>query len=462
MEKRRILIIAADDFLGQQLDDQLRANGFEVIHCDADGSLQTLSERRPDVVLACTYHRRIENCLQGVRQIRRQDRSVPVIMLTRFSSESRAIAAFRAGVDDYYKIPFPSHALLTSIGKHAGAQPVPSAQRTEAGHRSCILPCPVIIGQSRAIQEIKSYLRRVAATDSTVFITGETGTGKEIAAEMVHCTSSRRDRPFVRINCAAIPDELAESEIFGHEKGAFTGAAATKTGKFEQADGGSVLLDEIGDMCTFTQAKILRTIERKEVSRLGGKSTFSVDVRVIAATNRNPEVLMSEGKFRKDLFYRLNVAQVQLPPLRERKEDIPNLLQHFISKYNQKFGRHVEGFSDEALNYLLSYSWPGNVRELKNLVEVAFINMPSHHISVVDLPRAYQKKLKDTEGLPRNERDRLLATLFATNWNKSKTARELHWSRMTVYRKMEKYRLEKKLPENSISRETDPGYRVAG
>ena len=239
------------------------------------------------------------------------------------------------------------------------------------------------------------------------------------------------------------------------------GAVAAKPGKFEQANGGSVLLDEIGDMCTLAQAKILRTIERKEVSRLGGNSTVPVDVRVIAATNRNPEELVSAGTFRKDLFYRLNVARVQLPPLRERKEDIPYLLQHFISYYNHKFGRQVEGFSDEALNYLLNYSWPGNVRELKNLVEATFINQPSHRICIMDLPRTYQEKLKYTEGLSQNERDRLLATLFATNWNKSKTARKLHWSRMTVYRKMEKYRLNKKLPENTIFQMTDPGYQVA-
>ena len=311
------------------------------------------------------------------------------------------------------------------------------------------------------MQEIKAYLHKVAVTDSTVFITGETGTGKELAAEMVHYCSSRQDSPFVRINCAAIPEGLAESEIFGHEKGAFTGAVAAKPGKFELANGGSVLLDEIGDMCTSAQAKILRTIERKEVSRLGGKSTFPVDVRVIAATNRDPEDLVSAGTFRKDLFYRLNVARVQLPPLRERKEDIPYLLQHFISYYNHQFGRQVEGFPDETLNYLLNYSWPGNVRELKNLVEAAFINLPSHRTSMMELPRTYQEKLKYTAGLSQNERDRLLATLFATNWNKSKTARQLHWSRMTVYRKMEKYRLNKKQPGNTIFQMTDPAYQVA-
>jgi len=451
MEKRRILIIAADVHLGQQLDDQLRAYGFELIHSDAEGYLEALAGQRPDVVLVCTYQRRIEDGLQPVEQIRRQDRLVPIIMATRYSSESRAIAAFRAGVNDYHKIPIPIRTLLTSIHQHAGTHHLSSDDPTEADHRSCKEPCPVMIGQSRSIREIKTYIDKVAATDSTVFISGETGTGKELVAELVHRTSARQDNPFVRINCAAIPEGLAESEIFGHERGAFTGAVAARPGKFELANGGTVLLDEIGDMCPMAQAKILRTIELKEVSRLGGKHTIPVDVRVIAATNQDPEELVSVGKFRKDLYYRLNVARVQLPPLRERREDIPYLLQHFITHYNQRFARQVEGFSDEALNYLLNYSWPGNVRELKNLVEAAFINLPSHRIGIMDLPKTYQEKIKAAEGLSQNERDRLLSTLFATNWNKSKTARKLHWSRMTVYRKMEKYRLDQKQPENAES-----------
>ena len=449
MENQRILIISADVLLGQQLDDQLRNYGFDLIHSDAEDFLEALKNTRPNLILACTYHRRIEDCLKRVRQIRRQAALIPIIMLTRYSSESRAIAAFRAGVNDYHKIPLPFDKLLNSIRQYTGDHPDTSPDQMITDIPACKPPCPVMVGQSRSIQEIKAYLGKVAATDSTVFITGETGTGKELAAEMVHRSSSRQDHPFVRINCAAIPDGLAESEIFGHERGAFTGAVAAKPGKFELANGGSVLLDEIGDMCTVAQAKILRTIEHKEVSRLGGKNTLPVDVRVIAATNQDPEELMSTGRFRKDLYYRLNVARVQLPPLRDRKEDIPYLLQYFITRYNHRFGRQIEGFSDEALNFLMSYSWPGNVRELKNLVEAAFINLPSHQIRIVDLPRTYQKKIEDTEGLPQNERDRLIATLFATNWNKSKTARKLHWSRMTVYRKIEKYRLDKRQPQKS-------------
>lgn len=323
MENQRILIISADVLLGQQLEDQLRTYGFDLIHSDAEDFLEALKNKRPNLILACTYHRRIEDCLLRVRQIRRQEALIPIIMLTRYSSESRAIAAFRAGVNDYHKIPLPIDTLLNSIRQYTGTHLDSSPDQMITDIPACKPPCPVMIGQSRSIQEIKAYLGRVAATDSTVFITGETGTGKELAAEMVHRSSSRQDHPFVRINCAAIPEGLAESEIFGHERGAFTGAVTAKPGKFALANGGSVLLDEIGDMCTVAQAKILRTIEHKEVSRLGGKNTLPVDVRVIAATNQDPEDLMSTGKFRKDLYYRLNVARVQLPPFENAKKISP-------------------------------------------------------------------------------------------------------------------------------------------
>ncbi|MBW2163252.1 MAG: sigma-54-dependent Fis family transcriptional regulator, partial [Deltaproteobacteria bacterium] len=284
-------------------------------------------------------------------------------------------------------------------------------------------------------------LVKVATTDSTVLITGETGTGKELAAELIHQNSPRHKEPFVCINCAALPESLVESEMFGYERGAFTGAVALKQGKFELAEGGTVFLDEIGDMSPYAQMKILRTTEKKEICRLGGKGAIPIDVRIVGATNRDLEQLIEKGNFRKDLYYRLNVARVHLPPLRLRKEDIPSLLKHYIRKFNQRFGREVEGLAEEALDSLLRYDWPGNVRELKNILEATFINLPSRKIALMDLPKTFQGRLKETEGLPEKERDRLLSVLFATKWNKSKAARKLQWSRMTLYRKMAKYQI---------------------
>jgi transcriptional regulator with PAS, ATPase and Fis domain len=235
--------------------------------------------------------------------------------------------------------------------------------------------------------------------------------------------------------------------LFGYDRGAFTGAFAYKKGKLELANGGSVFLDEIGDMTKFAQAKILRTIESKEFFHLGGKRSIPMKARVIAATNQDPERLMAEGNFRKDLYYRLNVARVQMPPLRKRKEDIPHLVKHAIRKFNHRFCREAEGLTDEAMVCLLRYEWPGNVRELLNLLEAAYINLPNRKVSYIDLPKPIYKQLKVTQGSTKEERKRIISALLETNWNKSTAAQKLNWSRMTLYRKIEKYNIvEKRTP----------------
>jgi two-component system response regulator HydG/two-component system response regulator AtoC len=300
-----------------------------------------------------------------------------------------------------------------------------------------------MIGESPAIRSIKASIGKVAPTDSNVLITGETGTGKELVAELIHRNSPRRQKPFVCINCAAIPDTLFESELFGHERGAFTGAHALREGALKQADGGTAFFDEIGDMSAYAQAKVLRAIERKEVQRLGGRACLPLSVRVIAATNQNLERAVAEGKFRKDLYFRLNVARIHLPPLRERREDIPPLVDHYVREFNRRFGRDCEGFTREAFQSMLRYEWPGNIRELKNILEAVIINLAAHRIAYLDLPERLREHLRDAEGLAPSERDRLLSALLSTNWNKSKAAQQLHWSRMTLYRKMAKYEIAK-------------------
>src|SRR5262247_1774119 len=249
-----------------------------------------------------------------------------------------------------------------------------------------------LIGSSLAIWRVKTYLRKVAATDSHVLITGETGTGKELAAQYIHQHSRRRGNPLVTINCAALPDGLLESELFGYERGAFTGAHSSFPGKLKLADGGTVLFDEIGDMSPYAQAKILRVIETKEVYPLGGRRSVPLDIRIIAATNRDLERQTTRGELRQDLYFRLNVARVHLPPLSERKEDIPLLTDHFVQKFSAQFGRGIEGFSDEAMELLLRYDWPGNIRELMNLIERIFIDPPQEKITVADLPESMQHR----------------------------------------------------------------------
>ncbi len=292
------------------------------------------------------------------------------------------------------------------------------------------------------MQEIRSLIAKVAATDCNVLITGETGTGKEQVARLIHQYSPRHKKPLMCINCAALPDGLVEGELFGYERGAFTGASSPYEGKLKLADGGSVFFDEIGDMTTYAQAKVLRVIENKEVFRLGGRCSVPLDIRLIAATNHELDKLVESGRFRIDLYYRINVVNIKLPPLRFRQQDIPLLFMYYIDKCNKLFNDHVEGVTKDVEVALVKYHWPGNVRELKNVVEATFVNGPRRCIGLLDLPDGFRRRCSVGE-LAAGERERLLGALLATNWNKSKVARELRWSRMSVYRKICKYNLER-------------------
>jgi two-component system response regulator HydG/two-component system response regulator AtoC len=289
------------------------------------------------------------------------------------------------------------------------------------------------------MQGVKAYVLRVASSESNVLITGETGTGKELVAELIHENGARRQKPLLRINCPAIPETLVESELFGYEKGAFTGAESHKEGMLKAASGGTIFFDEIGDLSPPAQAKILRLVETKEIHRLGSSRSVPIDVRILAATNYDIDRLADEGRFRRDLYFRLNVERIHLPPLRDRKEDIPLLLHHYTQEFNRLRERQVEGFSDDALDRLLHYDWPGNVRELRNLIETCFPTVTSRRILLSDMPEHFRRRLERVEDRAGNERERLLSMLTATKWNKSDAALRLNWSRMTLYRKMAKY-----------------------
>lgn len=296
----------------------------------------------------------------------------------------------------------------------------------------------LMVGESPSIREIKSSISKIAATDCNVLVTGETGTGKELVTELIHKNSRRAGGPLICLNCAAIPDTLAESELFGYERGAFTSAYAAYEGKLKQADGGTVLLDEIGDMSLSVQAKMLRLLDKKTVQRVGGRRDVTIDLRIIAATNQDLEGLMAAGKFRRDLYYRLKVAHISLPPLRARKEDITLLLRYFISELNARPTKQVRGISHGLVERLLQYDWPGNIRELRNMAEVCLMNLNAGMIDLVQIPKQYRDKLL---GYSTDEKASILSTLFSTKWNKSKAAQELHWSRMTLYRKLARYHI---------------------
>ena len=433
----RILLAGLDNLWAEKIKN-ISPPQFKLVQTSRKGNLcSQIRQLNPRLLIIGTKGANAEEGLSQVRLIKSKDKHPPIILITRLSCEARAVEAFRAGVDDYFAYPISLEQLSATI-HHLVSKPI-------SGQSIPILPMrnhlQDMIGESKTMTGIKAYLARIAGTQSTVLITGETGTGKDLAAEIIHQLSLRSQKPFVCINCAALPENLVESELFGHKKGTFTGAQSDKKGMFENAGGGTLFLDEIGEMSPSCQAKILRSIESKKVYPLGSCSAVSTDVRIVAATNKNPEMLIKEGKFREDLYYRLNVARIHMPPLRERKEDIPPLISSGIIRFNVKFNSRVEGLSKEAITAMLVHQWPGNVRELNNTLESAFINCRSRQIEFVDLPPAFTKKLNFIDDPQINERDKLLTVLTVANWNKTMAAKKLNWSRMRIYRALKRYHL---------------------
>ncbi|UCD81106.1 MAG: sigma-54-dependent Fis family transcriptional regulator [Desulfobacterales bacterium] len=441
METSEILILGKDEIGGQILKDRFGGHAFKIIETlDQSEAFQIVKKHPPAIVIITSVANDNKDGLHSVRQIRRINGTIPIIMISHHSSEDRVISAFRAGVNDYFNVPFQCEDVMERIRKCLNGHSLPPScgfKRNGSARPSN----REMIGDSKPMREIRSYLQQVAATDTTVLITGETGTGKELAAELIHKYSSRYQRPFVSVNCAALPETLVESELFGYDRGAFTGALATKQGKFELAAGGSVFLDEIGDMSAFSQAKILRIIENKMIIRLGGKKDIPLKVRIIAATNKDPEQLVSLGKFREDLYYRLNVVRVHLPPLRERKEDILDLADYIIETLNRRYNLDIQGLTEAALAALMRYDWPGNVRELINLFEAVYVNPPQKQIDFSNLPRQFRRKLRKNDSTTDNEREYIVSALISTNWKKAEAASKLNWSRMTLYRKIIKYNI---------------------
>ena len=424
-----VAILGRNNTLTADYETLLRRLGFAPqVERDASTFHKTLTTRSAHAALV-EISRDSVNKLDAIKSLRNKGVHAPCIVITNESSEDLAVAALRSGANDYVK----------SIDELAAALERLPAKANDLNNEP-------IVGSHNATQAVRRYLDRAAITTSTVLITGETGTGKELAASYIHQNSYRRDNAFVSVNCAAMPDTLLESELFGYERGAFTGADGARDGKWKQADGGTLFLDEIGEMSPSAQAKILRVLDNREVCRLGGSKTQRVDVRVVAATNQEIEKLVEEKKFRADLYFRLNVARLHLPPLRERRSDIPLLVSHYVHQMNMKFRRKITGFDNEAMDKLNRYDWPGNVRELKNLVEAAFIELPEDCLDLAALPMAIRARLAAMRDMPVEERQQLLGALVKTDWNVSQAAAQLQLSRMTLYRKMAKYHIVRSHP----------------
>lgn len=369
-----------------------------------------------------------------------------VIMLTGYPSIENAVAAMKLGAENFLKKPLHPEELIREVSPiharfcnrlHSPDSPTEESMR-EPGHENIIYSC-------EAMRTVVDQLLAVADTDAPVLIGGESGTGKELAAELLHRNSARKDGPFVRINCAALSESLLSAELFGSEEGAYTGSVGRSIGKFEAASGGTIFLDEIGDMAQNTQAKILRVLQNKELYRVGGNELIRVDIRVIAATNKDLTSLMREGLFREDLYYRLSVFSCSLPPLRERREDIPLLIESFLKEFNRSYRRRVSGFTQEALSMLLRHAWPGNIRELKNCVERCCLLTREGEVPARDLPRQYTTVLQNApvgkaayDSLDEMQRGRIMDALDRSGGVRKDAARMLNIDRRTLYNRMKR------------------------
>jgi len=435
--KKHILVVEDEEKLRRVIELQLTSAGFEVDKAaTAEEGIKVAD--RADLILTDLRLPRMDG-LQFLAQIRRQNGQVPVIMMTAYGSIETAVESMKAGATDFLLKPFSLDHLMQVVNKALEVSALRDENRqlkAELGRR---YEYDNIIGRSEAMQEIFTTIDRVAPSRATVLLAGESGVGKDLIARAIHFHSPRRDRPLVKINCSSIPENLMESELFGYEKGAFTGAAGTKPGKFEQADTGTVFLDEIGDVPAAIQVKLLRILQEREFERLGSNVTRHIDVRVIAATNQDLRAALEQGTFREDLYYRLNVVPINIPPLRERREDIRFLANHFLKKLAPDAGSEVESITDAGMEKLLNYHWPGNVRELENVIERGLILCRGKELDVDDIkletaprPRAQndgQHFLPEGLTLDQYEQEIIREALKRADGNKSQAARMLGLTR---------------------------------
>lgn len=455
MSSPHILVVDDEKNYLVLLDALLSEEGYDVtVMQDPEMALMYLKESEVDVVITDFKMPGIngQELLERIKEIHPQ---MPVIIMTAYGSVDGAVEAMKCGAFDYINKPFSNDDLLLSVSK---AVKIADAYRKnkllvesmEENHS-----IKKIIGVSPAIKELHLLIKKVAVTNANVLITGESGTGKELVAKAIHYSSKRKDQPFVAINCTALNPGVLESELFGHEKGSFTGAIAQKRGKFELAHGGTIFLDEIGEFPLELQPKLLRVIQEHAFERVGGLKTLKSDFRVIAATNKDLKKEVEQGRFREDLYYRLNVVNIELPPLRERPEDIPLLAGHFLKKYSRENNKDIKGFTPEAMQLLTAYNWPGNVRQLENIIESAVVLTQSDMIGVADLPAELKDESRQfksavdmlpdninlSESLEKIEAALIKRALVKSNFVQVKAAKMLGISKSLLQYKMKKYNI---------------------
>jgi DNA-binding NtrC family response regulator len=451
-----VWIVDDDSAIRELLSFMVSEDGYQVEAFVSGVEVLAVPDKAPAAVLLDLMMPEVDG-VEVLKELRRRHPSLPVIILTAVSEIGRAVEVTKLGAYDYLTKPVDKDRLLTTLRRavsHHSLEQEVDRLRGELGERYRLSQ---IVGSSTAMRKVYDQIEKVLESDITVFVSGESGTGKELVAKAIHYGSLRSDGPFVDVNCAAIPEGLQESELFGHEKGAFTGAHATHPGKFEQAAGGTILLDEVGEMSPSAQARLLRVLQERCLQRVGGTKTIELDVRVVSASNRDLAQLVGEGRFRQDLFYRLVVFPIELPPLRRRREDIPALVEHFLGKYAADAGRRVTRVDPAALELLMRHDWPGNVRELENVIHRSLLVASTHELKLDDLPTdlvgsggagpadgSVRPPAADVDG-PRSleelEREAIQHAIDHFGGNLSDAARQLGIGRSTLYRKIEQYGL---------------------
>jgi two-component system, NtrC family, nitrogen regulation response regulator NtrX len=447
--KSRILVIDDEAEIRRSVRMILEYEGYEVLEASSGPDGVAMAEREsPDLVFLDIKMPGMDG-LDALQRIKASNETLPVVIISGHGTVSTAVEATKAGAFDFIEKPLASERVLVTIRNALDQTRLRDENKSlkravEVRHQ--------MVGESPALRHVWDSIKRAAPTNATVLLLGESGSGKELVARSIHRNSLRSRDRFVQVNCAAIPEELIESELFGHEKGSFTGATEKQIGKFEQADHGTIFLDEVGDMSAKTQAKVLRVLQEGEVERLGSARTIKVDVRVIAATNKDLEVEIEKGTFREDLYFRLSVIPIRVPPLRDRREDIPALVRHFADLFSRDNNRRPQRFTQAALDHMQKARWKGNVRELKNTVERLIIMTPGEVIDVDDLRDSV--RIESKAPVSDNERERpgtlrefkesaertfLVGKLRENNWNISKTAEVIGTPRSNLYKKLEQY-----------------------
>ncbi len=439
-KKTTILIVDDERIVRESLRDWLGNVGYNVEVAESgEAALEILRRKRVKIMLADLVMPGIDG-IELMKEAKKIAPTLITVIITAYGSIQTAISAIREGAYDYIEKPFcpeKVELLIKNLVAHQDLIEENISLRRKIEDKYLF---EGIIAKSPVMLKIFELVKTVAPTTATVLIMGKTGTGKEIVARAIHHQSRRRRRPFLAVSCASLPESLLESELFGHEKGAFTGAVERKKGKFEAADGGTLFLDEIGEISANTQVHLLRALEEKKITRVGGNDEIDVDVRVIAATNRDLKTLVKQGSFREDLYYRLKVVTIHLPPLQERREDILPLAEHFLRKFSKNNNKAVKKFSPDVIEFMLNYSWPGNVRELENMIEHAVILSKGKEITMADFPQdLVQPAPQEGKSLEAVTKKHIMSVLEETKGNISKAAKILGIQRMTLYNKLKKY-----------------------